>query len=87
MLRFKMVKVRLARWGRKKLPFYKIVVAHSRTQRDGKFIEQLGIYDPLIKTDNMINKFKLNLERYNYWIKVGAQPSEKIAKIVNLINQ
>lgn len=69
-----MVKIRLKRIGAKKNPFYRIVVADVRSPRDGKFIEEIGYYDPnknpaVIKIDN---------ERANYWIKNGAQPTDTV---------
>ena len=67
-----MLKIRLTRMGDKKTPFYRLVVAESRTARDGKFVEQIGTFDPL-KTPEVIN---VNNERVAYWIKNGAQPTE-----------
>ena len=66
------VRIRLARHGRKKRPFYRLVVADSRSPRDGKFIEMIGTYNPL--TDPA--EGKVNEERAIYWLKVGAQPSD-----------
>ncbi|HOB10845.1 MAG: 30S ribosomal protein S16 [Acetomicrobium sp.] len=66
------VRIRLARHGRKKRPFYRLVVADSRSPRDGKFIEMIGTYNPL--TDPA--EVKVNEERAIYWLKVGAQPSD-----------
>ncbi len=66
------VRIRLARHGRKKRPFYRLVVADSRSPRDGKFIEMIGTYNPL--TDPV--EVKVNEERAIYWLKVGAQPSD-----------
>jgi len=65
------VRIRLARHGRKKRPFYRLVVADSRSPRDGKFIEMIGSYNPL--TDPA--EVKVDEERAIYWLKVGAQPS------------
>jgi small subunit ribosomal protein S16 len=68
--------IRLARQGSKKKPFYRIVAADRRSPRDGRFIEQLGYYDPR-KPD-----FRLDLERYKMWIGTGARPSDTIAALV-----
>ena len=72
------LKIRLARAGAKKRPYYHIVVADSRSPRDGKFIEELGSYQPLKKGDN----FTLNLERAKYWVSKGAQPSDTVASFI-----
>lgn len=66
------VRIRLARHGRKKAPFYRLVVADSRSPRDGRFIEQLGHYDPMKEPVDI----KVNVERALHWIKNGALPSE-----------
>ena len=67
-----MVKIRLRRMGAKKKPFYRIVVADSRTARNGRFIEILGTYDP----NKNPGEIKLNVERAQYWLSCGAQPSD-----------
>ena len=67
-----MVKIRLRRMGAKKAPFYRIVVADSRCPRDGRFIEEIGTYDPMAEGENI----KVDLERAKYWISNGAQPTE-----------
>lgn len=72
------VKIRLARGGRKKLPFYRVVVADSRCKRDGKFIEKIGTYNPLLEKDNP-NRFVIDTERAEYWLGTGATPSERTA--------
>jgi len=72
------VKIRLKRVGAKNAPAYRIVVADSRSPRDGKFIEEIGSYAPLKKGDN----FKIDLERAKYWISKGAQPSETVASFI-----
>jgi len=74
------VKIRLTRLGKKKQPTYRVVVMDSRKQRDGKYIEQLGIYDPkqdpsLVKIDN---------ERALYWLNTGAQPTERAQKLLEI---
>lgn len=70
------VAIRFARQGKKKSPFYRIVAADKRKARDGKFIELLGTYHPITKV------LKLDAERYQKWIKVGAKPSGTLASIV-----
>lgn len=72
------VKIRLKRAGSKNHPVYRVVVADSRSPRDGKFIEEIGTYHPLKKGDN----FSLDLERARYWVGVGAQPSDTIASFI-----
>jgi small subunit ribosomal protein S16 len=72
------VKIRLKRVGAKNHPVFRIVVADSRSRRDGKCIEELGTYHPEKRGDN----FTLNLERARYWISKGAQPSETVASFV-----
>ena len=72
------VKIRMKRVGAKNAPVYRIVVADARSPRDGKFIEELGTYQPLKKDNN----FTLKLERANYWISKGAQPSETAASLI-----
>ena len=69
-----MVKIRLRRMGAKKAPFYRIVVAESRSPRDGRFIEELGTYDPSAEE----NKIKVDMERAKYWIANGAQPTDTV---------
>ena len=72
------VKIRMKRVGAKNAPVFRIVVADGRSPRDGKFIEQLGTYQPLRKGDN----FTLDLERAKYWLSKGAQPSETVASFI-----
>lgn len=69
-----MVKIRLRRMGAKKAPYYRIVVADSRSPRDGRFIEEIGTYDPLAGSE----KLKVDLERTKYWIANGAQPTDTV---------
>ena len=69
-----MVKIRLRRMGAKKAPYYRIVVADSRSPRDGRFIEELGTYDPMADSE----KLKVNKERVAYWIANGAQPTDTV---------
>ncbi len=72
------VKIRLKRIGAKNDPAYRVVVADSRSPRDGRFIEELGTYQPT-RTEE---RFKVNLERANYWLSKGAQPSETVAGLL-----
>ncbi len=72
------LKIRLARMGRKSRPFYRIVVADSRMPRDGRYIEKLGTYNPLLG-DNDENRVKLVRERIEYWLSQGAKPTERVA--------
>jgi small subunit ribosomal protein S16 len=72
------VKIRLKRVGAKNSPVYRIVVADSRSPRDGKFIEEIGTYQPLKASDT----FVMNLERAKYWLSKGAQPSETVASFI-----
>lgn len=73
-----MVKVRLARSGSKKRPFYHIVVTDKENARDGRFLEQLGYYDPR----RPITEVKVDTDRLEYWVGVGAQVSERVGKVV-----
>jgi len=72
------VKIRMKRVGAKNAPVYRIVVADSRSPRDGKFIEELGTYQPLKKGNN----YTLDLDRAKYWVSKGAQPSETVASFI-----
>lgn len=72
------VSIRLRREGTKNRPFYRVVVADKRSPRDGKFIEVIGNYDPRKTGEN----YELNLDRAEYWVKNGAQPSETVASII-----
>lgn len=74
------VRIRLARYGRKKRPFYRIVAADQRSPRDGRYIERLGHYDPMTDDENNL---EINLERVDYWLGVGAAPSETVAGLIN----
>ncbi|MBE6969639.1 MAG: 30S ribosomal protein S16 [Ruminococcaceae bacterium] len=69
-----MVKIRLRRMGAKKAPFYRVVVADSRSPRDGRFIEEIGTYDPLTNPATI----EIDMERANYWIANGAQPTDTV---------
>jgi small subunit ribosomal protein S16 len=72
------VVLRMSRGGRKNLPFYRIVAADSRAPRDGKYIERVGTYNPLLSQDDP-NRVTLVKDRIEYWLKQGAQPSERVA--------
>ena len=75
-----MVKIRLRRMGAKKAPYYRVVVADSRCPRDGRFIEELGMYDPMAQSD----KIKVDMERVQYWIANGAQPTETVGNLIKI---
>lgn len=76
------LKIRLARGGAKKRPFYAIVVADSRNPRDGRFIEKVGTYNPILKSDDP-NRVALNLDRIQDWMKKGAQPTDRVARFLD----
>ena len=73
-----MVKIRLQRMGKKKAPFYHIVVADSKSPRDGKIIEQLGTYDPMTNPETVV----LNKEKVEKWIKNGAKPTDTVKALI-----
>jgi SSU ribosomal protein S16P len=75
------MKIRLARGGSKKRPFYSIVASDSRMPRDGRFIEKLGTYNPLLPKDSE-ERVKMNMERVKYWLSQGAQPTDRIARFL-----
>ncbi|WP_397542624.1 30S ribosomal protein S16 [Roseovarius salis] len=75
------MKIRLARAGSKKRPFYRIVAADSRMPRDGRFIEKLGTYNPLLPKDSE-DRVKMDLERVQHWLDKGAQPTDRIARFL-----
>ena len=75
------LKIRLARGGAKKRPFYRIVVADSRMPRDGRFIERVGTYNPMLARDHP-DRITLQAERIQHWLKVGAQPSDRVARFL-----
>jgi small subunit ribosomal protein S16 len=76
-----MLKIRMSRGGTKKRPFYKIVIADARSPRDGRFIERIGHYNPLLAKDHA-DRVKLDLERVKYWLGQGAQPSDRIERFL-----
>ena len=75
------MKIRLARGGSKKRPFYRIVAADSRMPRDGRFIEKLGTYNPLLPKDSE-DRVKMDVERIQHWIAQGAQPTDRISRML-----
>ena len=75
-----MVTIRLARSGAKNRPFYHVVVADSRKSRDGRYIERLGFFNPLARGSE--ETLRLDTDRIEYWQSVGAQPSERVAKLI-----
>ncbi|MEM9784208.1 MAG: 30S ribosomal protein S16 [Pseudomonadota bacterium] len=75
------IKIRLARGGSKKRPFYRIVAADSRMPRDGRFIEKLGTYNPLLPKDSE-SRVQMNVERVQHWLGVGAQPTDRVARFL-----
>ncbi|MFN3859063.1 MAG: 30S ribosomal protein S16 [Caulobacter sp.] len=76
-----MLKIRLARGGAKKRPYYSIVIADSRSPRDGRFIEKVGSYNPLLKKDDP-NRITLKVESIQAWLAKGAQPTERVARFL-----
>jgi small subunit ribosomal protein S16 len=76
------LKIRLARGGAKKRPFYSIVVADSRNPRDGRFIEKVGTYNPILKSDDP-NRVLLKLDRIQEWMKKGALPTDRVARFLD----
>lgn len=76
------IALRLSRGGAKKRPYYRIVVADSRSPRDGKYLEQIGTYNPLLAKDDP-GRVKLNEDRARYWVGVGAQPSDRVARFLD----
>lgn len=74
------VKIRLKRFGKKKAPFYRVVVIDGRAKRDGKALEEIGLYHPL----NNPSVIEINSERALYWLSVGAQPSDQVRKLLTL---
>ncbi len=76
-----MLKIRLSRGGRTGLPYYRILVTNATSPRDSKFLEKIGTYNPLL-ADDKENRITVDKERAEYWISVGAQPTEKVAKFL-----
>jgi len=77
------VKIRLARLGRKKRPFYRIVVTDSRRRRDSGWIESIGYYNPLTEPKTV----KIDMDRLNYWLGVGAQMTERVSKLKKIYEE
>ncbi len=77
------VRIRMKKMGRKHRAFFRICVMDSRVQRDGKAIEEVGFYDPMVQDKSA--RVKLNLERVDYWMSVGAQPSEKVNALIRKV--
>jgi small subunit ribosomal protein S16 len=75
------MKIRLARGGTKKRPFYRIVAADSRMARDGRFIEKLGTYNPLLPKDSE-DRIRMDLERIKHWLDQGAQPTDRVSRFL-----
>jgi small subunit ribosomal protein S16 len=76
------VSIRLSRGGAKKRPYYRIVVANSRSPRDGSFIEKIGSYNPLLAKDDA-NRVVLDVERAKHWLAVGAQPTDRVLRFLD----
>lgn len=76
------LKIRLARGGAKKRPYYRIVVADSRSPRDGRFIEKIGTFDPL-KPKDAADRFTLDVEKAKAWLAKGAQPTDRVARFLD----
>ena len=76
------LKIRLARGGTKKRPFYHIVIADARSPRDGRFIEKIGTFNPLLAKDAE-NRVVLNAERATHWVGVGAQPTDRVLRFLD----
>lgn len=75
------MKLRLARGGSKKRPFYRIVASDSRMPRDGRYIEKLGTYNPLLPKDSE-DRIQMDLERVQYWLDQGAQPTDRVSRFL-----
>ncbi|WP_410795882.1 30S ribosomal protein S16 [Parvularcula sp. LCG005] len=79
------LKIRLARGGAKKRPYYSIVVADARMPRDGRFIEKIGSYNPLLAKDSE-QRIQINAERAKYWLDHGAQPTDRVARFLGALD-
>lgn len=75
------MKIRLARGGSKKRPFYRIVAADSRMPRDGRYVEKLGTYNPLLAKDSE-ERVKMDVDRIKYWLSEGAQPTDRVSRFL-----
>ena len=76
--------IRLSRGGAKKRPYYRIVVADARSPRDGRFIEKIGVYNPLLAKDDAA-RIQLDAERAKHWLAVGAQPTDRVARFLDTL--
>ncbi len=76
------ISLRLSRGGSKKRPYYKVIAADSRSPRDGKYLEQIGTYNPLLAKDDQ-NRVRLTEDRVRYWLGVGAQPTDRVARMLD----
>ena len=76
------IKIRLSRGGAKKRPYYYVVVAEAASPRDGRYIEQIGTHNPMLPKDHA-DRVKLNEERVKYWLSVGAQPTDRVARFLD----
>ena len=77
------VKIRLKRMGAKRNPFYRVVVADSRSPRDGRFIEEIGTYNPMVEPVEV----KIDMEKAQKWIKTGAQPTDKVKALLKKVEE
>ena len=73
-----MVKIRLARGGTRKKPYYRVVVADQRCKRDGRYLEHIGFYIPMVSE----NRFEIDAERVKHWLSVGAQPTDRVSRLM-----
>ena len=73
-----MVKIRLARGGTRKKPYYSVVVADQRCKRDGRYLEHIGFYNPMVTE----NRFEIDAERVKHWLSVGAQPTDRVNRLM-----
>lgn len=78
-----MLRIRLSRHGRKKKPHYRVVIAEKHKAKEGRFVEIVGYYNPTLKPVQL----KLDLDRINYWVKQGAQPSDTVRVLINKVKQ
>ena len=79
------LKIRLSRGGSKKRPFYRIVVAEASAPRDGRYVERVGHYNPMVQKEHE-NRLSVNAERVNFWMEKGAQPTDRVHKLLALVN-
>ncbi len=76
-----MLAIRLTRFGKTHRPFYRIIIKEKRSKRDGKYIDRIGYYDPFTK------ETKIDIDKYDYWLKRGAQPSETVKNLIKKFKQ